>query len=154
MNPLRAVDPDFERRVRASFGRQRFMALLGARLESLAPGRCVVRLAVRPDLAQQHGYVHAGVTSAIADSAAGYAAYSLFPADSSVLTVEFKINLLAPADAEELIARAQVIRTGRMVTVVHTDVHGLKAGVEKHVAAMQATMICLHDTPDAPATRS
>ena len=149
MSEYRPVDPAFEPRVRASFARQRFMRWLGARLEVVEPGHCILRAAVREDFGQQHGYVHAGVTTALADSAAGYAAYSLFPADSSVLTVEFKINLLAPADAEELIARARVIRPGKTVTVVHSDVFGLKAGTEKHLASMQATMICLHDAPDA-----
>lgn len=149
MSEFQAVDPDFEARTRASFGRQRFMTWLGAVLERVEPGHCTIRLPAKADLGQQHGYVHAGVTAAIADSAAGYAAYTLFPANSSVLTVEFKINLLAPADAEELLAQAHVVRRGRTVTVVQSDVYGLKGGTEKHVASMQGTMMCLHDTPDA-----
>ena len=135
--------------MRASFGRQRFMTWLGATLERVQPGHCTMRVRVREDFGQQHGYVHAGVTTALADSAAGYAAFSLFPGNSSVLTVEFKINLLAPADGEELIARARVIRPGKTVTVVQSEVFALQAGAEKHVASMQGTMICLHNAPDA-----
>lgn len=148
MTEFHPAGPDFEHRVRASFGRQHFMAWLGAKLEIVEPGRCVVRLPVQRTFGQQHGYVHAGVTTAIADSAAGYAAYTLFPDNSSVLTVEFKINLLAPADAEELVADARVIRPGRTVTVVHSDVFGFTAGAEKLIASMQSTMICLQNTPD------
>jgi len=92
------ADPDFETRVRASFGRQGIMQLIGAELTRVEPGLATIELPYRATLTQQHGFFHAGMTSTIADSAAGYAAYSLFPAASSVLTVEFKINLVAPAD--------------------------------------------------------
>lgn len=143
-----ARDPGFEKRVRGSFDRQNFMSLIGARIELVEPGRCVIHVPFRADLCQQHGFIHAGVTTAIADTAAGYAAYSLFPVTSSILTIEFKINLLAPAEGDELVARARVIRSGRTITVVQSDVFGVRAASEKHVAAMQATMMCLHDTPD------
>jgi uncharacterized protein (TIGR00369 family) len=140
---LEPGDPDFAQRVEASFGCQGFMRTIGATIGGILPGRCEVRVPVTPALSQQHGYVHAGVTSAIADTAAGYAAFTLFPADSAVLTVEFKINLLAPAEGSELIARARVIRSGKTITVVQADVFGLVGAVEKHVAMLQASMICV-----------
>src|SRR5215468_7353379 len=90
--------PGFAERVRESFSRQGLMALFGAEMIRIDPGYCEIRLVARPELTQQHGYVHAGVTAAIVDSACGYAAFSLMPKDASVLTVEYKINLLAPAD--------------------------------------------------------
>ena len=105
-------DPDFEARVRASFDRQDFMHFLGATLVEIVPGRCSIELPARKELSQQHGFVHAGAVTTIADSAAGYAAYSLMPADSSVLTVELKINLMAPAKGERLRATGQVTRAG------------------------------------------
>jgi uncharacterized protein (TIGR00369 family) len=107
-----AADPDFESRIRASFARQAVMATLGATLGRIAPGEVEIALASRPELAQQHGFVHAGVLATILDSACGYAAYSLMPADAAVLSVEFKINLLAPAVGERFVARARVLRPG------------------------------------------
>ena len=112
-------------------------------MAELEPGRCVLEMPVRPDLCQQNGFVHAGATTAIADTAAGYAAYSLMPAEANVLTVEFKMNLLNPAEGEALIARAQVIKPGRTLMVVRSDVFGVRAGEEKQVATMLATMMCL-----------
>jgi uncharacterized protein (TIGR00369 family) len=99
---MQAADPDYEARVRDSFARQGAMAHLGAVLESIAPGRVTIELPYRAELTQQHGYFHAGMVSTVADSAGGYAAYTLFPAGSSVLTVEFKVNLIAPADDERV----------------------------------------------------
>ena len=145
MQELTPRDPAYADRVRDSFGRQAFMKTIGATIDAVRPGGCEVRLQVSKALGQQHGYVHAGVTSAIADTAAGYAAFTLFPADSEVLTIEFKINLLAPADATELVARARVIRPGKTITVVQSDVFGISDGIEKHVATMQATMICIRN---------
>ena len=145
---FKPLDQNFEDRVRVSFNRQAFMMTIGATIDGIRPGQCEVHLPVTSALGQQDGFVHAGVTSAIADTAAGYAAYTLFPSQSSVLTIEFKINLLAPAEAPELIARARVIRTGRTVTVVHSDVFGTASGKERHIAAMQATMICIHGFSD------
>jgi uncharacterized protein (TIGR00369 family) len=101
-------DPDFASRVRASFGRQQAMEFIGAELTAVEPGRCEIRLPFKPELTQQHGFVHGGIVGMIADSACGYAAYSLFPADSSILTVEYKINLLAPSKGDALIARARI----------------------------------------------
>lgn len=144
------LDPDFAQRVRDSFGRQPFMRTIGAELTDVAPGRCTIELPFREDLCQQHGFLHAGVTGTLADNAAGYAAYSLMPADSSVLTIEFKMNLLAPAVGERLIARAEVKRSGKTITVVQAEVSAVKDGHEKPVAMMQATMMCLHNAPDRP----
>jgi uncharacterized protein (TIGR00369 family) len=99
-------------RVRASFARQGAMALIGAEIVVVAPGYCALALAPRPETSQQHGYVHAGILATLVDSAGGYAGYTLFPEDSSVLTVEYKLNLLAPARGERFVARARVLRPG------------------------------------------
>jgi uncharacterized protein (TIGR00369 family) len=138
-----AADPDFEARVRASFERQAFMATVGARVVSVRPGEVVLELAHRDDLTQQHGYLHAGVIAAVADSACGYAAFTLMPADHAVLSVEFKTNLLAPARGERFRATARVVRAGRTLTVCTAEVAGFEGGQETLVAVMQATMIGL-----------
>jgi uncharacterized protein (TIGR00369 family) len=136
-------DPRYAHRVRESFARQGFMKHLGAQLTELRPGHVEIRVPYRPELTQQHEYFHAGVSGAIADSACGYAAYTLMPADSSVLTVEYKMNLLAPAAGEELIARARVVRSGKTLTVCAADVYARKKDAEVHCATLTATMICL-----------
>ncbi|MGQ9369510.1 PaaI family thioesterase [Azospirillum sp. ST 5-10] len=146
-----ARDPDFAARVRNSFSRQTFLATLGAALTEVAPGRCTIVMPARPDLCQQHGYIHAGVTTTLADTAAGYAAFSLMPADSSVLTVELKINLLAPARGERLEARGVVEKAGRTLTVVRADVTGHGDGGTTPIATLLATMMCLHGTSDLAA---
>src|ERR1700684_1775559 len=115
-------DEEYQRRVREGFEGQGVMRHLGAGIASLEPGGAVIRVPFRGELTQQHGYFHAGVTGAIADSACGYAAYTLMAAEDSVLTVEYKMNLLAPADGEELVARAQVIRSGKTLKVCMADV--------------------------------
>ncbi len=135
------ADPNYEMRVRESFARQGAMAHLGATIHSLAPGRCEIALPFRGELSQQHGYFHAGMVSAIVDSAGGYAALTLFPAGSEVLTVEFKINLIAPADGELLIAAGVVVRSGRTLTVCTGEVRSLKNGAEKTCAIMQQTLM-------------
>src|SRR5262245_16880240 len=111
------ADDDFETRVRNSFARQGLMRTLGAKLDSVTPGHVAISLQPRPGIAQQHGFVHAGAVSAIADTAAGYAALTLLPAGRGVLTTEFKINLLAPASGDRIVARARVVRSGRTLTV-------------------------------------
>lgn len=141
-------DPEFAARCRDSFNRQPAMHLIGATISALRPGFCEVHLPRRHDVTQQHGFVHGGVLGMIADSAAGYAAYSLFPADSTVLTVEYKLNLMAPADVDELFARGQVTRAGRTLTIVAMDVVGRKAGREVHCATGLATMFCIQGRPD------
>jgi len=143
-------DSGYAERVRASFGRQTIMALIGARLGRVAPGEVEIELPFRADLCQQHGFFHAGVTSTIADSAGGYAAFTLFPADASVLTVEFKINLLAPADGEALRALGRVVKPGRTLTVTEVEVFAVKDGGEKPCARMSQTLICLQGRPDMP----
>jgi uncharacterized protein (TIGR00369 family) len=136
-----ALDPNFEERVRASFARQGAMTLVGATIEEIAPGHCRVEVDYRDELSQQHGYFHAGMTSAIADSAGGYAALTLFPASADVLTVEFKINLIAPAHGDRLVADAYVVRSGRTLTVCTVDVSCARGGDLIPCALMQQTLI-------------
>jgi uncharacterized protein (TIGR00369 family) len=137
------IDTELLQKVRESFARQGLMAHLGARITDLRSGFVEIRTSYRPELTQQHNYFHAGVSGAIADSACGYAAYSLMPADTSVLTVEYKINLLAPAAGDELIARAKVVRSGKTLKVCTAEVYALKNGTETHCATMLATIMCL-----------
>jgi len=144
MNPL---NPSFAEDVALSFARQPIMNLIGARLTLVEPGVIEITLPYRADLAQQHGYLHAGVVTTIADSACGYAAYSLMPAGSEVLSVEFKVNLLRPAQGETFLARAEVIKAGRTLTVVRADVFGVNGNAERElVATMQGTMMCLQNS--------
>jgi uncharacterized protein (TIGR00369 family) len=147
---FQAVDPDFAARVRASFERQGLMRTLGAELSEIRPGFCEIRLPYREGLSQQHGFFHAGATAAIADSAGGYAAYSLMEAADSVLAVEFKINLLAPARGDFLAARARVLKAGRTLFVCRTDVFARRAGEEALCASMQQTVMRMADRPDRP----
>jgi uncharacterized protein (TIGR00369 family) len=137
----RPADPGFADRVRANFAAQRFMATLGATLEDIQPGHVVIRLPVRESVTQQNGFVHAGAISAVADSACGYAALTLMPADADVLSIEFKQNMLAPATGEALVATADVIRAGRTIMVCRADVHSVNGAERKLVAAMQGTMM-------------
>lgn len=151
----RPPDPDFESRVCASFDRQAAMRLIGAELAVLAPGHAVIELPFRPDLTQQHGLIHGGITAMIADAAAGYAAFTLFPADSSILTVEFKISLVAPADGERLVAAAWVKKAGRTLTICEFEVTALKHGRSTVCALGLETLICLASRSDGPqGTRS
>jgi len=143
-------DPAYRQRVERSFERQAFMDTLGARLAEVAPGFCEIQLDYQPALGQQHGFLHGGVVGTLADTAAGYAAYSLMPADSSVLTVEYKLNLLSPARGERFAARGRVERAGRNLSVVRAEVTALAEAGEKTVAVMLATMMCLHGRSDAP----
>lgn len=131
-------------RIRASFERQGLMGHLGARLSHIGPGRVHILLPSRPEVTQQHGYFHAGATSAIADSAGGYAAFTLFPENTSVLTVEYKINLLAPAEGEHIEAIGTVLKSGRTLTVCQLEVFGVQGTQRSLVAAGQQTLICLH----------
>src|SRR5882724_2162747 len=138
MNPL---NPSFARDVADSFARQPIMKLLGAGLSLVEPGVVEIALPYRADLLQQDGYLHAGIISTIADSACGYAAYTLMPAGSNVLSVEFKVNLLRPAQGEAFVARAEIIKAGRTLTVVRADVFALTGDDKVLVATMQGTMI-------------
>jgi uncharacterized protein (TIGR00369 family) len=145
--PFQPQDPAFEARVRDSFARQRVMETIGARLVRVAPGEVDVEMPYRADLSQQHGFLHAGILSTVLDSACGYAAFSLMPADAAVLSIEFKTNLMAPARGELLIARAHVVRAGRTVTVCAADAFMVENGAEKHVATMLGTMMTLLARP-------
>lgn len=137
-------DPNWEARVRASFARQRYMATLGVSLVRVQPGEVVLELPFREDLTQQHGFLHAGVVTALVDSACGFAALSLMAEGAAVLSVEFKINLLAPATGESVVATGRVIRSGRTLTVCSGDVHARRGGEPPAlVAQMQATMMAV-----------
>lgn len=146
---FQARDPDFEQRVRDSFARQQVMAFLGAALEDVAPGHVQISLPYRPELSQQHGFFHGGIVGTIADSAAGYSGYTLMPADASVLTVEYKLNLMAPADGDRLIARGRVIRPGRNLVITEANVFIEKDGEERQCAVLLQTLMCMHQRPDA-----
>lgn len=133
-------DTDFAARVRASFAQQAFMTTLGASLELVRPGEVHIALPFSPVLTQQHGFMHAGATAAIADSANGYAALTLTPPGYEVLAVEFKINLLAPASAPRLLARGRVLRAGRRLTVCLAEVFGVDGPEQELVATMLSTI--------------
>lgn len=138
---MKPEDPEFRQRVTNSFKRQSIMGLIGAELTRIDAGLVEVSLPFRKDLCQQHGFFHAGVTSTIADSAGGYAAYSLFPAGAAILTVEFKINLLAPAKGDKLVAIGAVVNAGKTLSVCDVEVHAV-TGVETRLCAkMQQTVI-------------
>ncbi|MGZ5038820.1 MAG: PaaI family thioesterase [Usitatibacter sp.] len=137
------ADPQFEQRTRASFAKQGAMAHLGAVLEKVEPGRVEISLAFRPELSQQHGFFHAGIVSTIADSAGGYAGFTLFPSEAGVLTVEFKMSLLAAADGERAIAVGEVIRSGRTLTVCRLDAFVEKAGKRTHCATGLQTLMAV-----------
>ncbi|MEJ1105768.1 MULTISPECIES: PaaI family thioesterase [unclassified Kribbella] len=145
---MEAATAEVQARVRDSFERQGLMHHLGARLSEIAPGRVHIVLPSRPEVTQQHGYFHAGATSAIADSAGGYAAYTLFPEDSSVLTVEYKINLLAPAEGDHLEAIGTVLKSGRTLTVCRLEVFGVQGAERSLVASGQQTLICVDKRPE------
>ena len=139
-----ASNPLFAEDIKQNFARQSIMALIGAELSLIEPGVVEITLPYRKDLTQQHGYLHAGIVTTIADSAAGYAAYSLMPVGSEVLSVEFKVNLLRPAKGEAFLARAEVIKPGKTLTVVRADVFGISETDKKElVATLQGTMFCI-----------
>lgn len=143
MSPTSSSIPDFVERVHASFERQHAMQLIQARLALVEQGVTEIHLPHWQGIEQQHGFIHGGVVGMIADSAAGYAAMTMIPASASVLTVEFKMNLLAPADGEQLIARGQVVRAGRTLIVTKAEVFALKAGKTSLCALMQQTIMVM-----------
>jgi uncharacterized protein (TIGR00369 family) len=140
------ADPGFEQRCRESFARQKAMALIGASLGAVEPGYVEVRLPFRDELTQQKGFVHGGILGMIADTACGYSAFSLMPAGCSLVTVEYKINILTPARGS-LVAKGQVVKPGRTLTIARAEVY---AEDGKHVASMQQTLMMLANTPDSP----
>ena len=135
----------FEQRVRTSFARQAFMTTIGARLVRVEPGIVVIALPFQADLTQQHGFLHAAIVTAIVDTACGYAALSLMPENAAVLTVEYKVNFLAPAAGESVIATGRVVKPGKTITVCTGEVNAVRDGQEKLIATMQATMMGLRD---------
>jgi uncharacterized protein (TIGR00369 family) len=137
-------DPDFARRIRDNFAQQKVMQLIGASLMLVEPGMVEIELPMREDLTQQNGYIHAGIVTTVLDSACGYAAYTLMPAGSGVLSVEFKVNLLAPAKGNLIRVRAEVKRPGRTLTVCTADAFTREEDKSTLCATMLATMICLH----------
>jgi uncharacterized protein (TIGR00369 family) len=143
MKTFTAQTARYEERVRESFARQGLMTTINARLQRVAPGEVVIELPFHDDLTQQHGYLHAGIVTSIADTACGYAAFTLMPEDADVLSVEYKINLLSPARGETFIARASVKRAGRNLTVCEAEVFAVNGAEEKLIAAMLATMMAI-----------
>jgi uncharacterized protein (TIGR00369 family) len=147
MTTFEPQDPDFEARVRRSFARQRLLTTLGATLARVAPGEVEIHLPFRPELSQQHGFLHAGVSTAVVDTACGYAALTLMPAGAAVLTIEFKVNLLAPGEGERFVAIGRVVKPGRTVTVCTGEVEAVQGGQRKAVLVMQATLMTVRDRP-------
>lgn len=136
-------NPDYEQRVRASFARQGIMRHIGAELGRVEPGYCEIMLPFSDNLTQQHGFFHGGVTTTIADSASGYAGFTLMPADASVLTIEYKVNFLAPADGERLFACGQVIKPGKTIIVCQSEVTVFKGDKQRLCASMTETMMVM-----------
>ena len=146
--PFVPPNPGYAERVRASFARQGAMRLIGAELVAVEPGYCAIALTPHAEISQQHGYVHAGIVAAIVDSAGGYAGFTLFPANASVLTVEFKLNLLAPAAGDRLVAEGFVVKPGRTLAIVRGEVHAETHGRRTLVALMQQTLMVMHSNTD------
>ena len=143
MSTLIPKDPAFQARIQASFDKQGLMSTLRASILHMAPGAVDIALMASPSVSQQHGFVHAGAVAAIADTAAGYAALSLMPPGAGVLTTEFKINLVAPAAGERVVARGRVIKAGRTLTLAQTEVFSETAGEERLVALLTATLMTI-----------
>jgi uncharacterized protein (TIGR00369 family) len=139
----RNEDVNFAEKVRNSFARQGFMKTLGAILTNVEPGAVEIRLPYQSALTQQHQFLHAGVVAAVLDTACGYAAFTLMPPEAEVLTVEYKINLLAPAQGDELLARAQVLKPGRTISVCNGEAIMRQGDDERLVAQMTGTMISI-----------
>lgn len=140
------MDISIEKRIRDSFARQTIMATIGASITRVEPGEVTVELPFRPDLTQQHDFIHAGVVTMIVDSACGYAALTTMPPTAAVLSVEYKVNFLSPAEGEKLVATGRVLKTGRTLTVCLGEVHAHKDGKAKLIATMIATMIAREDS--------
>ncbi len=141
-------DPNFETKVRDSFGRQTVMRTLGAVVSKVEPGEVEIEMPYRADLTQQHGFIHGGIVTAIVDSACGYAAFSLSAPDTAVLTVEYTVNFIAPAKGERMVARGEVVRPGATVTVCKGNVLAYEDGEEKLVATMLTTLMLMPNRPD------
>ena len=142
-SPFEPKDPDYAARVRASFERQSAMQTIGAALFTVEPGRVVIELPWAQALTQQHGFLHAGIVATALDSACGYAGFSLMPADAAVLTIEYKINLLAPAKGQRFRMEGLVIKPGRTVTVTEGKAWAIDDGREKLIATMGCTLMAV-----------
>ncbi len=143
MHEKTPIDPNYASRVRSSFAKQEVMKTIGANLVELSPGTAVIEFSHDRSLTQQHGYIHAGVVTTVVDSACGYAAYTMMPKDSEVLTIEYKVNFMVPAKGERYRGIGRVLRSGRTITVCSGEMIALEDGREKVVASMLATMIAL-----------
>jgi uncharacterized protein (TIGR00369 family) len=141
MNIFQPSDPNYESRIRISFDKQEVMKTIGAKLVKVIPGEVHIEFSFVESLTQQHGYIHAGIVTSVVDSACGYAAYTLMPSDSEVLTIEYKVNFLSPAKGNKFKGIGRVLRPGRNITVCSGDVIAIDKGKEKIVATMLATMI-------------
>jgi uncharacterized protein (TIGR00369 family) len=145
-----ALNSEFEARVRDSFSRQRAMATIGAHLLEVKVGEVAIGLPYREDLTQQHGFIHGGIVGIIADNACGYSAFTLLPPDSTIVTVEYKLNLLSPAEGERLIARGRVVKSGRTLVIAEARVAAVRQGRESEIAVCLATLMTLNGRADAP----
>lgn len=141
MSEFKIHNPDYEAMLRESFAKQGVMSHIGAELGAISPGKCEIKLPYSDDVSQQHGFFHGGVVGTIADSAGGYAGFSLMAAGDGILTVEYKLNLMAPADGDMLVARGEVVRPGRTLTVATANVFVVKDGKESQCAVMQQTLM-------------
>lgn len=150
MKSFEPLDLDYEKKIKESFSRQAFMDFINAELAEVKPGYCEIHLPYKKTLLQQHGYFHAGIIGTISDNCGGYAAFSLMPVGASVLTVEYKMNLVAPGDGELLIGRAKVIKPGRTLTICSTEVFVVKNGDEKLCATSLMTVMAMHGKTDKP----
>lgn len=148
INDFTVLDPDFAKRIQNSFDAQGVMGHIGALMMSVRPGYCEIELPYSDEVSQQHGFFHGGIISTIADTAAGYAASSLMDAEDGVLTVEYKINFMAPADGDRALARGQVLRPGRTLTVTRAEVSVIKDGQETICAVLQQTMMRIVERSD------
>lgn len=135
------MEAESMQRIEGSYAKQQAMQAIGASLTEIGDGTATIELPFRPDLTQQHGFIHAGIVTMIVDTACGYAAFSLMPPDAAVLTVEFKVNFISPAIGEKLIARGRVLKPGRTLSVCQGEAYAITGGKEKLVATMLATMI-------------
>jgi uncharacterized protein (TIGR00369 family) len=140
-------DPDYKSRVTASFNLQASMQHLGITLARIEPGEVELRFDFRPELTQQDGFIHAGITATAVDSACGYAAFTLMPANARVLTIEYKINLLAPARGDYFRAIGRVVKPGRTITVCEGELLACKGPASKRVATMSATLMAVFGQP-------
>lgn len=150
MTEFQIRNPDFEQRVRDSFARQSFMSTIGAELADVLPGCVEIQLPYKESLCQQHGYFHGGVIGTLADNVGGYAAFTLMAAEDSVLTVEYKMNIVAPGDGEALVARGCVLRPGRTLTVCQADIYAIKDTRKKLCATALCTLMTMAGQADSP----